>query len=349
MFDSKGNPVSGTASVGVEGEVLNFLPAADLQPNSTYTMVISNVLDLAGNRAVGDPSFATVATLRTIGPTITNLPNLLISQKPLAGSTVQVIATLNTTEAGASVNFSQDFTPIGTATNRPVTASVQLPQSGSTTVRAVAFDKYGTEGQSASLQITVEPGTPPTVQITRVSPPSGPVPSGSNLVVTTLATAESAVAQISTIVGGAATGSLVVSNFSVVPLPATNTAVLNAQGPVPPTAIAGQLVVVSAQATDNAGLSKKADNRRSRCLSATALSPSVAIISPGTNALPWRSGQRRSTLEVQVSPDNSSNVNLCPCHHRNDFHQPVRGRCSSFPTRTSRTNVFIVSMFKLSA
>ena len=336
MFDANGNPVSGTASIGVEGEVLNFLPAADLQPNSTYTMVISNVFDLAGNRAVGDPYTATFATLRTIGPAITNL-QIVTGQKPLGGTTVQVVATLNTTEAGATVNFSRDFTPIGIATNRPFAANVPLPSSGSTTVRAVALDKYGTEGQVASLRITVEQGTPPAVQITQLSPPSGPVPSGSSLAVSVLARAESAVAQISTIISGAANGSLVVSNFAVIPLPPTNTAVLIAQGSVPATAIAGQLVVVYAQAVDNAGLVSGQQTLTVPVSDGTP--PAIAIVSPGTNAflLP---GQPL-TLAVQVS-DNSSNVSLALA---------ITGTIStnqSIPVallpNTPQTNIFIIQL-----
>jgi hypothetical protein len=59
--------VVGTTSVGVDGRVLSFVPADLLKANANYTLTVSNVFDLAGNRAAGEPFTATFATLDTVG------------------------------------------------------------------------------------------------------------------------------------------------------------------------------------------------------------------------------------------------------------------------------------------
>ena len=94
--------------MGVNGQVLTFVPAVELTPNRTYTMVISNVFDLSGNRAAGEPFTTTFHTLDTIGPSIASL-TLASNSLPVAGYAVPVQATLQTEEPGASVWFSPGF------------------------------------------------------------------------------------------------------------------------------------------------------------------------------------------------------------------------------------------------
>jgi hypothetical protein len=62
--------VAGISAVGVDGRVLSFVPADLLKANSSYTLTVSNVLDLAGNVSTNEPYVATFATLDTIGPAI---------------------------------------------------------------------------------------------------------------------------------------------------------------------------------------------------------------------------------------------------------------------------------------
>ena len=150
LLFSGGLPVTGNAAAGVNDQVLAFVPTVPMRPNATYTLVVSNVFDLAGNAAVGQPYLATFATLDTIGPTITNL-FLLSGHPPYAGATVPVEADLAGLESNATVSFTQDFTPIGTATNPPFQINVKMPQSGATTIRATATDQYGNSGQFVSL------------------------------------------------------------------------------------------------------------------------------------------------------------------------------------------------------
>ncbi|MGO9201638.1 MAG: LamG-like jellyroll fold domain-containing protein [Limisphaerales bacterium] len=286
--------VPGTAGLGINGQVMTFLPTANLLANAHYSMVISNVFDLAGNRAVGDPFTSTFATIDTIGPVIASL--LLASNAvPTGGATVSVAATLATNEIGASVRFTQDFNPIGSATNVPYQVPVQLPRSGSTTIRAIATDQYGNDGQVVQLVITVVPPAPPTVQFTLVSPTNPPVPSGSTLVVAVTASSDTAISNLTAIIAGPASGAVV----------STNGASLLVQGVVSNTAVAGQQVKVLAQATDILGLS--GSEQTFDVLVSDGTPPTLSILSPASNAVV--SVAQPLSLQVSVS-DNSSNVTL---------------------------------------
>ena len=155
--------MAGAASVGINGQVLTFLPTLNLAANATYSMVISNVHDLAGNLAVGQPYTASFATVDTIGPVITSL-QIASNATPLAGATIPVVAVISTNEHGASVAFTQDFTSIGNATNSPYQIMITLPSTGSTTIRAIKPpDQYGNQGQVVSLTIAVQLPQPPAI------------------------------------------------------------------------------------------------------------------------------------------------------------------------------------------
>jgi hypothetical protein len=286
--------VPGSAALGINGQVMSFVPTVYLQPNAAYSMVISNVFDLSGNRAVGDPFTSSFATIDTIGPVIASL--LLASNAvPTGGATVAVVATLATNEIGASVRFTQDFNPIGSTTNVPYQVLVQLPRSGSTTIRAIATDQYGNDGQVVQLVITVAPPQPPTVQFTLVSPTNGVVPTGSSVVVDVTATSDAGISNFTALAGGAATG----------PLLTTNGAHLRVQGFVPTNAIAGQDVQIFAQVTDNLGLSSGQQVFRLPTLDATP--PGLVILGPTNNAV-FNSG---ALLNLAVlASDNSSNITL---------------------------------------
>ncbi len=291
-----GVPVPGSAAAGVDDQVLAFVPTVPLLPNATYTLTVSNVFDLAGNAAAGQPYIATFATLDTIGPTITNL-HLVSGHPPYAGASVPVEADLAGNVPAATVTFTQDFTPIGTATNPPFQISVKLPLTGSTTIRAIPTDQYGNNGQFVPLVITVQSNTPPTVQFSLLSPTNGPVPSGSTVIAEVTALPESgiAVAQLKAYVGGAATGALATTN-------GTN---LQVTGTVLADAVPGQQVEIYASATDVLGDSS---GQQSFAISVSdGTPPTVAIIAPVSNAVV--SVTQPLNLQVVVS-DNSSNVTL---------------------------------------
>ncbi len=287
-------PIAGSASVGINGQVLSFVPTALLKPNATYTMTISNIFDLAGNRAIGDPFVTTFATLDTVGPVISVL-RIASNAPPAAGATVQVEALLATNETGASVRFTQDFNPVGSSTNNPYRVSIKLPSSGSTTIRAIATDQYGNDGQLAQLIINVQTPQPPTVSFTLVSPTNSPIPSGSPIIVDVKAAGDTAISTLTAVVGGAATG----------PLITTNTSEALVQGIVFTNATANQFVQVFAQATDALGLTSGQQVFTLPISDATP--PGLAILSPTNN------GHLAAGPSFNVSTlvsDNSSNVAL---------------------------------------
>ncbi len=264
--------VAGEAAVGVNNRVLSFLPAADLQPNATYTLSVSNVFDIAGNRAAAEPFVLTFNTLDTVGPTIASL-QIASNALPVAGATVLIEALISGDEPNASVRFTRDFVPVGTATNVPFRVPVTLPASGSTTVRAIATDQYGNDGPFAELVITVQPPKPPTVQVTLVSPAAEPIPSGSTVIVNVTATGDTAITNLTALVGGAANGILVT----------TNAATLQAQGVVTTNSGFGQVVRVFVQATDSLGLTTGQQSFDFAVLDATP--PQVGIIAPAAQSV----------------------------------------------------------------
>jgi hypothetical protein len=119
--------VAGTAALGLNGLVLTFTPETELQANATYTMSIDGVRDLAGNLADDLPFVSTFDTLDTIGPDIALL-RIADDKSPIAGTTAQIEAVLVEDEPGASVRFTQDFTPIGVANESPYRVDVRLPE-----------------------------------------------------------------------------------------------------------------------------------------------------------------------------------------------------------------------------
>ena len=287
-------PVSGTAAVGINGQILSFVPTVNLQPNATYSLIVSNVFDLAGNRAAGEPFTSTFATIDTIGPTIAKV-FIASNAPPTAGALLPIEADLATNEIGASVRFTQDFTPLGTATNVPYIAFAKLPTSGSTTIRAIATDQYGNDGQFTQLVVTVQAAVPPTVSFTLISPTNGPVPTGSSLTVDVTTTADTGISNFTAVAGGAATG----------PLLSTNGAHLRVTGFVPTNAIEGQPVQIFAQVTDNVGLSS--GQQVFTVPTRDTAPPTLAILGPTSNAV-FNSG---SLLDLAVlASDNGTNLAL---------------------------------------
>ncbi|HAV61008.1 MAG TPA: hypothetical protein DCY13_01415, partial [Verrucomicrobiales bacterium] len=236
--------VAGTSSVGVDGRVLSFIPEDLLKPNSLYTLTVSNVLDLAGNVSTNEPYTATFATLDTIGPNIATL-RIGDGRAPVAGTTVPVEALLAVAEPGVSVRFTQDFVAIGSTTLLPYRRNVTLPATGATTIRAIATDQYGNDGPFAELVIAVQNNQPPTVQFAQVTPATGPVPSGSFVVVDVTATDDSGISEVKAIVAGIGSGGLV----------STNGTRLRVQGQVSAAAGPGSEVRIFAEAKDDVGLS----------------------------------------------------------------------------------------------
>jgi hypothetical protein len=163
-----GGPIAGTAAVVLHGMAMAFTPAAGLRPNTTYTLSVEGIRDLAGNLARNQPITATFVTLDTLGPDILTL-RLATNQAPVALATVSLEALLAVNEPGAMVRFTQDFNQLGTDTQAPFTVSATLPATGSTTIRAIASDRFGNDGPLAELVVNVVTidVIAPTVSITR--------------------------------------------------------------------------------------------------------------------------------------------------------------------------------------
>lgn len=188
-------PLSGTASVGLNGLVLTFAPDAPLPINSSLTLTVSNIFDLAGNRAVGEPFTAGFQTLDTLGPDIAQL-RIGDGRSPVAGGTVPVEAILASAETGASVRFTQTFNAIGAAATPPFRVNAKLPDTGSTTIRAIATDRFGNDGPVAELVISVVPNQQPSVTLARGVPATGPLTNGQPFTLTVSATDDLGVSNI---------------------------------------------------------------------------------------------------------------------------------------------------------
>ncbi len=285
-LNGPGGNVTGKAAVGVDGRVLSFVPAPLLKPNATYTLTVSNVFDLAGNRAAGEPIVSVFNTLDTVGPDIAIL-RVGDGRTPLAGSTVPIEAVLETPEGGAFVRFTQDFQPIGTSTNEPFRVSAKLPLIGRATFRAIATDRFGNDGAVATLVVDVRTNEPPTIQFVRVLPASGPVPSGSAFTVDVMAEDDSGIAKVKAIVAGIGTSELIETNASA----------LRVQGLVSADAGPGAAIAIFAEATDDIGQSS---GERELALDISdGTPPALSIASPAPQSLVTPGAVTPVTLDLK--------------------------------------------------
>ena len=186
---------SGRSSLGPDLKTLVFTPDTVLAPNSAYTVTVNDVRDLAGNLALDHPLSSTFMTLDTIGPVVSEL---LIANdlSAVGGATVQFEARLEVNEPGARVRFTADFEPIGVAVMPPFRVPVTLPPSGSVTIRAVAADAYGNDGEVSELIVDVVPNRPPVLTLERAVPDSGPLVTGQPFSIRVAATDDAGVSEM---------------------------------------------------------------------------------------------------------------------------------------------------------
>ena len=195
--DGPSGPVEGTTGVTLGGLVVNFTPRSALEVNARYRIVLSNVVDLAGNAAVGQPFVAAFDTLDTLGPEIADL-RIADGLRPVAGRTVELEAVLSGIEPGARVRFDSGdaFTPLGEDREAPFRVRLTLPASGSVTVRAIATDRFGNDSPVAVRTIETVPDEPPSVFLTLVDPAAPPVTRGVPFTVAVSATDDVAVTNL---------------------------------------------------------------------------------------------------------------------------------------------------------
>lgn len=190
-------PVEGTSAVTLGGLVVNFTPRAALEVNARYRVVLSNVVDLAGNAAVGQPFVSTFDTLDTLGPEVATL-RIADGLRPVAGSAIEVEVLLARTEPGARVRFNSgdDFIPLGEDREAPFRQRLTLPPSGSVIVRAIATDRFGNDSPVAVRIFETVPDEPPAVTLTLVDPEFQPVTRGLAFVVSVSAVDDVAVTNV---------------------------------------------------------------------------------------------------------------------------------------------------------
>ena len=135
-------------------------------------LVVSNLIDLAGNRFASEPLTASFSTLDTIGPVVASLK---LNGPAVAGAAVPVEAILSEPEAGASVRFLKEVEPVAVATTNPYIAYITMPTNGSVRLQAIATDQFGNDGEITQLEVTVVSNTPPMVTLIRMDPTNGPV------------------------------------------------------------------------------------------------------------------------------------------------------------------------------
>jgi hypothetical protein len=167
VTDGAGRPVPGSTSLAVGGSVAVFAPAAFLSANTTYSVVVTSVIDLFGNPLAAGRVEWTFATIDTEGPTITKLD---VSGPPrlVAGSQV----TLRPILADADVRrveyrFGAAAPQIVSAA--PFAASVTLP-AGVTAlqVSVVAFDALGNRSTTFTHAIDIAADEPPSLTLATV-------------------------------------------------------------------------------------------------------------------------------------------------------------------------------------
>lgn len=232
--------VAGSLNLSEDGKILAFTPNAPLLPNRTYSLVASNLIDLAGNRFANEPLAAAFSTLDTVGPVVATLR---LNGQPVAGASVPVEAILAEPEAGASVRFLKEAEPVALAATNPYIAYVTMPTNGSVRLQAIATDQFGNDGEITQLEVTVVSNTPPLVTLIRMDPTNGPVGTSKTLSFQLSADDDNAVTNI-TLVGLGAVQA--VRNFdSGTPTNLTFT--------VPATNLASSFLQFRAQSTDSLG------------------------------------------------------------------------------------------------
>ena len=239
--------VAGTVAVGPNALTLLFGPGALLEPNARYTLTVDNVMDLAGNLAVGQPYRFQFDSLDTLGPELASF-HLQGDVAPVAGRPVRLEAILATPEPGARVRFQRilpDFLTLGEVTAPPFALATQLPAAGVVTYQATAFDLHGNAGTNRLLTLQIASNQPPAVQVTQVSAGGGRVFQGETVRVEVAASDDVAVTNILFV----ATGAGISFTTNVV---GTNRFTLALD--IPTNAPAGGFLQVAARAQDFAGL-----------------------------------------------------------------------------------------------
>ncbi len=169
-------PIAGTPGFNASQRFVAWVPARRLDPNTRYQVEVRGATDLSGNIA---PSRTNVFnTLDTLGPRIATL-RLAPGQRPVANATVTLEAQLEQPEPGAVVRFARNGVDVGIATEGPTFRwPIRLPADGTVRLTAIGLDIGGNPGEAAVLELRVGPNERPSVTLTRLEPPTGPLETG---------------------------------------------------------------------------------------------------------------------------------------------------------------------------
>ncbi len=284
--------VPGTANLSADGKILAFAPASPLLPNRTYTMVISNLFDLAGNQFASEPLTTTFSTLDTFGPTIATLK---LNGPAVAGAMVPIEAILAQPEVGASVRFFKELEPVSFAAEAPYIGSVQLPTNGIVRLQAIATDQFGNDGEVRQIEVEVVPNVAPTVSLVRLNPTNDVVGTSKELSFALSASDDNLVTNITLVAVGAIQ---TVRTFD-------SGATTNLTFTVPATNVAGVPLQFYAQATDSSG--EKSAELMLEYTITDGTKPAFHFVSPASGEIV----NPLQPLDLAVGlHDNSSNVTV---------------------------------------
>jgi len=165
LRDATGQAVAGRIDLALGNSVAIFTPGAFLEPNTSYTMTVEGVTDLAGNPRAGGPFTLQFTTVDTRAPVINALRVL---GNPLAGTRITVQPDIPDTDVARVEYLISGQTP-QVARLTPFAMVVSMPVGVATVeVSVVAIDTVGNRSAPQTLTIPVGTNQPPTVTLTNL-------------------------------------------------------------------------------------------------------------------------------------------------------------------------------------
>jgi hypothetical protein len=244
LADAAGQPVTGQSALTAGNTAVVFAPLDFLRANTSYTVTVSGVADLAGNPLPQGTVTSTFFTVDTIAPVVTGIE---VDGVLRAGSTVTARATFADTDV-VRVEYAIPGGATAVSTTAPFGVSLTLPSNVTTTsVTAIAVDAVGNRSQPFSRAIALEVDQAPTVQLVNVGGQTVVDP-GATVPFDVVAEDDRALATVLFSTVGAATTSI---TRTVAPDQTTYTERFSVVVPV--TATSGQPLTVQAAAIDLAG------------------------------------------------------------------------------------------------
>lgn len=278
LADAAGQPVTGQSALTAGNTAVVFAPLDFLRANTSYTVTISGVADLAGNGLPQGTVTSQFFTVDTIAPVVTGID---VTGVLRAGSTVVARAAFADADV-VRVEYAIAGGATAVSTTAPFGVSLTLPSNVTTTsITALAVDAVGNRSQPFSRVVALEVDQAPTVQLVNVGGQTVVDP-GATVLFDVVAEDDRALATVLFSTVGAATTSV---TRTVAPDQTTYTERFSVV--VPPTAAAGQTLTVQAAAIDLAG--NRSDTATlvltvSDVLGEDDVPPAVSVLAPAAGA-----------------------------------------------------------------